>query len=43
MRPDYFPLWIPNPRRFKSDTEMPSFEGTDDELAAIVEYLLTLQ
>ncbi len=43
IRPDYFPLWIRNPRRFKSDTEMPSFEGTDDELAAIVEYLLTLQ
>ncbi len=43
LRPDYVPLWIRNPRRFKTDTEMPSFEGTDDEPPAIVEYLLTLQ
>ena len=43
LRPDYAPLWICNPRRFKTTTEMPSFEGTNDELTTIVEYLLTVQ
>ena len=43
LRPDYLPLWIRNPRSFKPDTEMPAFEGSEDELNALVEYLLTLQ
>ncbi len=43
LRPDYLPLWIRNARSFKPDTEMPAFEGSEDELSALVEYLLTLQ
>ncbi len=43
LRADYLPDWIRNPRRIKPDTEMPAFEGSEDELKAIVEYLLTLK
>ena len=32
-----------NPRNFDRTTEMPSFEGTEDELQDGVEYLLTLE
>ncbi len=42
LRIDYLPEWIRNPRNFEPMTEMPSFEGTEDELKAVVEYLLTL-
>ncbi len=43
IRPDYFLEWIRNPRNFDPTTEMPSFEGTEDELQDVVEYLLTLK
>ena len=43
LRADYLPEWIRNPRNFRPTTEMPSFEGTEDELNAIVSYLLTLE
>jgi len=43
IRSDYFPQWIRNPRNFKPTTEMPAFEGSEDELSSIVEYLLTLK
>ena len=42
IRADYFPEWIRNPRNFKPTTEMPSFEGSEEELQAVVQYLLTL-
>lgn len=42
IRPDYLPEWIRNPRNFEPTTEMPSFEGSDQELQAVVQYLLTL-
>lgn len=43
MRADFLPDWIRNPRNLDPTTEMPSFEGTEDELDAVVEYLLTLK
>lgn len=43
LRPDYLAQWIRNPRAFKPDTEMPSFEGTEDELGDVVQYLLSLE
>ncbi len=43
LRPDYLRDWIHDPRNFDPSTEMPAFEGTEDELDAVVEYLLTLQ
>ena len=43
LRPDYLPQWIRNPRNFKPDTEMPTFEGTEDQLDDVVQYLLTLE
>lgn len=43
LRPEFLPLWIQNPQSFKPDTEMPAFEGSEQELEAIIEYLLTLQ
>lgn len=43
LRSDYLPAWIRNPRQFKPTTEMPAFEGTQDELESIVEYLLSLE
>lgn len=43
LRSDYLSSWIRNPRQFKPTTEMPAFEGTQDELDAIVEYLLSLE
>ena len=43
IRADYLPDWIRNPGSFKPTTEMPAFEGTDEQLEALVEYLLTLE
>ncbi len=43
IRPDYFLEWIRNPRNFDPTTEMPSFEGIEDELQDGVEELLTLE
>lgn len=43
LRPDYLPQWIRNPRNFKPDTEMPAFEGTEDQLNDVVQFLLTLK
>ncbi len=43
LREDFLPGWIRNPRNLKPDTDMPAFEGTEDELDAIVAYLLTLE
>jgi quinol-cytochrome oxidoreductase complex cytochrome b subunit len=43
LREDFLPNWVRNPRNFKTDTDMPAFEGTEDELDAIVAYLLTLE
>ncbi len=43
IQPNYFLEWIRNPRNFGPTTEMPSFEGTEDELQDGVEYLLTLE
>ena len=43
IRPDYFLEWIRNSRNFDPTTEMPSFEGTEDELQDGVEDLLTLE
>lgn len=42
LRPEYLPQWIRNPRSFKPDTQMPAFEGSEAELNAVVEYLLSL-
>ncbi len=43
LRADYLPEWIRNPRNISPSTEMPSFEGSQDELDAVVEYLLSLK
>ncbi len=43
LREDFIPAWVRNPRNFKPDTDMPAFEGTEDELDALVTYLLTLE
>ena len=43
LRPDYIAPWIRNPRSFRPITEMPPFQGTEEELDGIVQYLLTLQ
>lgn len=36
-------LWIRDPRRQKSDSKMPPFDGTEDQVEALVAYLLTLK
>lgn len=43
LRGDFFEPWIRNPRVFKPDTEMPSFEGSERELGAITAYLRSLK
>ena len=43
LREDYFPAWIRSPKTFKPTTEMPSFDGTEDQLEAIVSFLSTLE
>lgn len=43
LRAEYLPRWVRNPRSFKPETEMPAFEGTDDQLNDVIQYLLTLQ
>lgn len=43
LREDFLPGWVRNPRNFKPDTDMPAFEGTEEELDALVAYLLTLE
>jgi len=35
--------WILNPRRQKPDTIMPVFDGTDEELETILDFLLSLK
>ncbi len=40
IRFDFLPNWIRNPTNFKPTTEMPAFEGSEDELRAIVAFLL---
>jgi len=40
---DYMRAWIRNPKRFKPDTVMPAFEGTERELDAVIEYLLSIE
>ena len=43
LRPDYMEAWIRNPPRFKPTTEMPAFAGGEEELRAVIDYLLTLE
>ena len=43
LRADFLPDWIRNPRLIMPDTDMPNFEGTEDELADVVAYLLSLK
>jgi len=43
LRPDFLTEWIRNPQRIDPTTEMPPFEGTEEELQAVVSYLLTLE
>ncbi len=43
IRSDYFKPWIRKPQSFKADTEMPNFDGSEEELDAIVRYLKTLK
>jgi mono/diheme cytochrome c family protein/predicted nucleic acid-binding Zn-ribbon protein len=40
--PQWIYHWIKNPRGFSPDTRMPSLRLSDDEAAAITEYLMTL-
>jgi len=42
LRRDYLADWIRSPQRFKPATEMPAFEGSAEELQAIVDYLMSL-
>ncbi len=35
-------IWIRDPRRKTKDMRMPPFDGTEDQLEALVAYLLTL-
>jgi len=41
LQPDYLKDWIRNPAGFRPATEMPAFAGTEEELEAVVAYLLT--
>ena len=43
LRADYLPAWIRRPQTFRPDTEMPAFDGTEEQLNAIVAYLSTLE
>ncbi len=43
LRPGYLKPWIRNPRKFKPDSEMPSFEGSEQELAVLTAYLQSLK
>ena len=43
LQPDWLPAWIRNPKAYKPTTEMPAFEGSEEELKALVAYLLTLK
>ena len=43
IRADYFKPWIRKPQTYLPDTEMPRFEGSEEELDAIVRYLKTLK
>ncbi|HHI79546.1 MAG TPA: c-type cytochrome [Planctomycetes bacterium] len=43
IRRDFFKPWIRKPGSFRPDTEMPNFEGSEEELDAIVRYLQTLK
>ena len=42
LQQEYIRDWIRNPQRFKPQSEMPAFEGTESELDVLVAYLLTL-
>ena len=41
LRADFLPQWIRNPGTIDPETEMPAFEGTEDELEDVVQFLLT--
>lgn len=36
-------VWVRDPRRMKPNSRMPPFDGTEDQLEAIIAYLLTLK
>ncbi len=40
IKPDYLPDWIRNPQNIDPGSEMPAFEGSEEELQAIVSFLL---
>ena len=40
LKTDYLPAWIRNPAAFKPDTQMPAFDGSEEELRAVIAFLL---
>ena len=43
LKSDYIEAWLRNPRRFRPTTEMPAFSGSEEELQAVIEFLLSLE
>ncbi len=43
LRADYLKPWIRRPTNFKPDTEMPAFEGSEQELDDIAQFLRSLK
>jgi len=43
LKPGYFKPWIRRPQDLDPNTDMPSFEGSEEELGVLVHYLRTLK